>query len=152
MSTNVFVRDLDIADHGRPDRDRLEVVAGGLTLWRGAWPSTPRWCHLCIGMGQLAAGRTPPTEQCWRRLASGRRGRTPNLQGGRVHLIVLAAEVGGRWSGETAQFLQGGMDPPLELYLGMQCARAFATSLLERRPTGSEVPLVDEVLLDTMFV
>ena len=47
-------------------------------------------------------------EQCWRRLASGRSGRTPNSQeGGQAHSVVLALEVGGRWPGETAQFLQG---------------------------------------------
>ena len=64
--TNVFVRDLDIADHVRDGR-RLEVVADGLTLWRRA---------------QLAK---------------------TGGEGGRARLVVLAAEVGGRWSGEIAQ-------------------------------------------------
>ena len=32
MSTNVFVRDLDIADHARLDGRRMEVVTDGLPL------------------------------------------------------------------------------------------------------------------------
>ena len=35
MSTNVFVRDLDLAVHNSLDSRRLEVVADGLTLLRG---------------------------------------------------------------------------------------------------------------------
>ena len=76
-STNVFVRDSDIADHARLDSRRLEVVADGLNLWRGvqlAFNTTP---VSPPGMGQLAAGRTSPTEQCWRRLASGTSGDVP---------------------------------------------------------------------------
>ena len=42
--------------------------------------STPRWCPLSTKTGHPAAGRTPPMDQCWRRLASGRNRRTPNLQ------------------------------------------------------------------------
>ena len=36
MSTNVFVRDMDLAVHNGLDSRRLEVVADGLTPWRGA--------------------------------------------------------------------------------------------------------------------
>ena len=36
VSTNVFVRDMDLAIHNALDSRRLEVVADGLTLWRGA--------------------------------------------------------------------------------------------------------------------
>ena len=36
VSTNVFVRDMDLAVHNALDSRRLEVVADGLTLWRGA--------------------------------------------------------------------------------------------------------------------
>ena len=49
VSTNVFVRDLDLAQRNRFDGRRLEVVADGLTLWQGAQLAidttmvAPRW-------------------------------------------------------------------------------------------------------------
>ena len=95
-------------------------------------------------------------------------------RGGRTGSAVLAAEVEGRWSGETAQFLQGlakarAQSVPWILQerveaawirrwsciLACSAARAFATSLLERRPTpgtGGEVPSVNKVLRDARFV
>ena len=36
MSTNAFVRDMDLAEYNAPDDRRLEIVADGLTLWHGA--------------------------------------------------------------------------------------------------------------------
>ena len=36
MSTNILVRDMDLAAHNNLDGPRLEVVADGLTLWHGA--------------------------------------------------------------------------------------------------------------------
>ena len=36
VSTNVFVRNMDLAVHNDLDSRRLEVVADGLTFWRGA--------------------------------------------------------------------------------------------------------------------
>ena len=36
VTTNMFVRDMDLAAHNALDNRRLEVVADGLTLWRGA--------------------------------------------------------------------------------------------------------------------
>ena len=79
--------------------------------------------------------------------------RYPELVGdrGRAQLVVLAGEVGGQFSAETAQFLtglasakvwelpellQGRAHAPLasqvELVVGCAAARAFALSLLER--------------------
>ena len=36
MASNVFVRDMDLAAFDALDGRRLEIVADGLTLWRGA--------------------------------------------------------------------------------------------------------------------
>ena len=36
MSTNQFVRDLDLGEFNGLDGRRLEVIADGLPLWRGA--------------------------------------------------------------------------------------------------------------------
>ena len=39
MSTNVCVRDMDLAVRNALDSRRLEVVADKLTLWRGSQPA-----------------------------------------------------------------------------------------------------------------
>ena len=36
MSTNVYVRDVDLAEHNVLDNRRMEVVADGLSLWNGS--------------------------------------------------------------------------------------------------------------------
>ena len=94
-------------------------------------------------------------------------------EGGRARLVVLAAEVGGRWSVETAQFLSGlarakAQSAPLLLQgrveaawlrrwsatLACSAARSFAVSLLDRRPvpgTGDAIPSTHEVMRDDRF-
>ena len=91
--------------------------------------------------------------------------------GGRVRLVVLLAEVGGRWSTETAQFLSGlakaRAQEPVVLQaraeaawlrrwsniLACSAARAFALSLLDLRPAPAveDIPSVDEILRDARF-
>ena len=36
VATNVFIRDLDLAEFNAFDNRRVEVIADGLTLWQGA--------------------------------------------------------------------------------------------------------------------
>ena len=89
-----------------------------------------------------------------------------------TRLVVLAAEVGGRWSAETAQFLtalakaRAQEVPPLVLQgraetawvrrwsVMLACSVLFALSLLDRRPvSGSDavVPSVSEVMRESRF-
>ena len=104
VSTNAMVRDLDLSQAGVDGR-RLEVVAEGLSLFGGAQLA------MRCDIGQRFAVRWDC--QGWRRHTrstqsrkkadvprTGRRG-----EGGRARLVVLASEVGGRWSSETASFL-----------------------------------------------
>ena len=91
--------------------------------------------------------------QHWKTLGGGREN-LPRVVGerGRARLVVLGAEVGGRWSGETAEFLAALSKAKAESapenvrdevrrawlrrwrsLLGCTAARALATSLLERR-------------------
>ena len=92
---------------------------------------------------------------------------------GRARLVVLGAEVGGRWSGETAGFLsalsQAKAESAPEIVreevrrawlrrwrnlLSCTAARAFATSFLERRTSPgvtSAVPMEHEVLRESRF-
>ena len=68
VSTNLFVRDLDlpVAPH---DARRLEVVADGLPLFGGpSWPSTPLLCPRCVQMGNPAVSAPVRTGQPWQKL------------------------------------------------------------------------------------
>ena len=101
VTTNVFVRDMDLAVFDVMDSRRLEVVADGLTAFRGALVSAIRrdgtarpGAATRAGVALAAARRTK--ERTYPELTG---------KGGRARLVVLAAEVGGRWSAETAQFL-----------------------------------------------
>ena len=107
VSTNLFVRDLDlpIANH---DARRLEVVADGFPLFGGA--------QLAIDttLVSLVQADGRPRPQCARvdgaALSEARRRKQrtyPELSGtqGCTRLVVLAAEVGGRWSDEAHAFV-----------------------------------------------
>ena len=93
-------------------------------------------------------------------------------EGGRARLVVLATEVGGRWSSEAAQFLSSlawakTRDLPEELQgdaaqawtrrwqrlLSCVAAKAFVQSLLDVVPSGSDgrTPSVHEVICDDRF-
>ena len=105
VTTNVLVRDLDLAEPNAADARRLEVVADGLPLFGGAQLAVdttivstlhangvPRRVH--VDGVVLAAARQRKER------------RYPELVGrrGRARLVVLAVEVCGRWSQETQRF------------------------------------------------
>ena len=109
VSTNVMVRDLDLLPMDHVDARRLEVVADGLPLFHGA--------QVAVDTTMVSPLRRDgtPHAQCARedgaalRLARRRKERAyPELSGehGRARLVVLACEVGGRWSSETQSFLR----------------------------------------------
>ena len=83
---------------------RLEIVADGLPLFGGAQLAIDTsWCRSCTATGQLV-----PEWRTWmaQPIAVARRRKErayPELVGqrARTRLVVLAGEVGGRWSGET---------------------------------------------------
>ena len=148
VSTNVHVRDLDFADLNVVDGRRLEVVADGLSLWHGAQ----------LAINTTLVSLCTATEA----LGGGLQTMTALEKGGRARLVVLAAEVGGRWSKETATFLialakaraesspfilqgrvKGALIHRWSAMLVCSAARAFAVSLLDRRPvpgTGGVIP------------
>ena len=154
VSTNLFVRDLDLPV-ARHDGRRLEVVADGLPLFNGA--------QLAIDPTLVSPVRADglPRRQCayvdGAALAQARRVKQrtyPELSGnhGRARLVVLAAEIGGRWSEEARVFVNQSAKATarsvLRILAGrarqawhhrwssmLACAsaRAFALSLLDRR-------------------
>ena len=160
VSTNLFVRDLDlpVAPH---DARRLEVVADGQPLFGEA-----QFIDTTLVSPVRADGE--PRGQCARQdgaaLAEAHRlkDRTyPELSGsqGRARLVVLAAEVGGRWSEDARSFVSQLARAKVRSFprvlrgrarqawqyrwsdiLSCATARAFALSLLDRRAAlGSTV-------------
>ena len=153
VRTNVFLRDLDLGVGGVLDNRRLEVVVDGLPLFNGAQLAVDT--TLVSPIRRDGAPRPRAHEVNGIALKHARRDKEttyPELagRGGRARLVVLAGEVGGRFSTETAQFLsdlawaktQGVSDllrgrarsawtRRWSAMLGCAAARAFATSLLD---------------------
>ena len=146
---------MDLARPDALDNRRLEIVADGLPLFLGA--------QLAVDTTLVSVLRRDgsPRPRCANEdgaaLAAARRrkeGTYPELTGrnGRTRLVVLACEVGGRWSEEAQDFVRSlarakarGEPPHLRVrarqawrwrwatLLACSAARAFALSLLERR-------------------
>ena len=142
VTTNVMVRDLDLGVPNIADGRRLEVVADGLSLFGGAQLAldttmvSPLHCDGSSRRGAAERDGVALTE------ARRRKERTyPELVGqrNRARLVVLAAEVGGRWSEETKAFVgalargRSRSEPP---FISCAAARAFALSLLNLHGTG----------------
>ena len=132
VATNVFVRDMDLATFNALDGRRLEIVADGLTLWRGA--------QLAVDLRRDGSPKPRAANHDGAALEAARRKKEttyPELagEGGRARLVVLAAEVGGRWNVETAQFLAlAHWSRRWSAILACTAARAFTVSLLDSLP------------------
>ena len=117
VSTNVFVRDMDLTVRNALDSRRLEMVADGLTLLRGA--------QLALDTTMVSPLRRDGTT----------RPRSASFDG-------AALEVARRRKEATYPIL------------ACTATRAFALSLLDRRPvSGSDavVPSVSEVMRESRF-
>ena len=129
VTTNVHVRDMDLAVFNNLDGRRLEVVADGLTLWHGAQLAIDT--TLVSPLHRDGSARARATDHNGAVLVEARRRKEtyPELsgEGGRARLVVLAAEVGGRWNEETATFLSAlaktkALESPLVLQGRVQAA------------------------------
>ena len=106
VTTNVMVRDLDLAERHIADTRRLEVVADGLPLFGGAQLAI----DTTIASTLHANGEARSAHVGGAALSAARRRKErtyPELIGrpGRARLVVLGVEVCGRWSVETQSFL-----------------------------------------------
>ena len=148
VTTNVFVRDLDVAVPNALDGRRLEV-ADGLPLFGGAqlavdttlvWPLHADGSrHAADSDGAVLATARRRKERTYSELVG------PES---RARLVVLALETGGRWSDEAMAFVRllaraKVRSEPRILkkrrwltMLGCAAARALAASLLELRSSG----------------
>ena len=100
VTTNVLVRDMDLAHFNALDSRRFEVVADGLTLWRCA-----QWAVDTILVSPLSrngAARRRAANHDGAALGAVRKRKEDThpetCENGRTRFVVLAAEVGGRWS------------------------------------------------------
>ena len=108
VRTNTFIRDMDLGMHDILDGRRLEVLADGLPLHGGAQLAIDTTMVSPLHRNGVALRRASSRPGVALKLARRRKELTyPKLagDGGRARLVVLAAQVGGRWSAETAQFL-----------------------------------------------
>ena len=127
------------------DGRRLEVVADGLSLWHGAQPAIDTTLVSPLHSDGSARRRAADNDGAALEVARRRKERTyPELagEGGRARLVVLAAEVGGRWSEEPAssqpwrrrvlsllhEFCRAG-SKPRGFVGGAQCSRALQHGL-----------------------
>ena len=174
VRTNVFVRDLDLGVVDQFDTRRLEVVVDGLPLFQGAQMAIDTTLVCPLTREGVAQPRTATVNGARLEVARRRKeARYPELAGdrGRARLVVLAGEVGGRFSDETAQFLRAlasakVRDVPQLLQgrahaawlrrwsamLACAAARAFALSLLDRDCSAGvdgPTPSMHEVLGDS---
>ena len=105
---NVFVRDLDVGVPIAGDGRRLEVVTDGLPLFHGAQLALDATMVSALRCDGTPHRRAAEEDGVVLRAVRRRKERTyPELTGrfGRARLVVLACEVGGRWSEETNNFL-----------------------------------------------
>ena len=166
VTTNVMVRDMDLAAPNPGDARRLEIVADGLPLFGGAQlaiDTTLISTSHCDGSAR--PGTADGCQEEERAHISGAGG--PR---GRARLVVLAGELGGRWSPETSSFLsqlaraKSRHEPRIlrqrvqqawrsrwQAILSCAAAKAFARSLLELRTTAGadgDTPASHDVLRD----
>ena len=109
MTTNTFLRDLNLDGVGPRDGRRIEVIANGLPLWQGAQLAvdTTLVCPANNNNG-IAQPGTADGDGAWLQEARQRKERTYRelLNSRRCRLVVVALEVGGRWSKEAYSFVQ----------------------------------------------
>ena len=177
MRTNVFVRDMDLGAFNLYDTRRLEVVVNGLPLFGGAQLVVDTTLVGPLTREGEAKPRAATVSGACLAVARRRKEtRYPELVGdqGRARLVVLAGEVGSRFSLETAHFLRclasakvRGVPQILQgrahaawlrrwsSMLACAAARAFALSLLTENCSpdmDGPTPSVHEVLGDFRHV
>ena len=107
VSVNAFVRDLNI-DAAPGDGRRLEVVANGLPLWGGAQIAVDTTLVSPVQRDGLPRPRAAEVDGVALQAAELKKRTTYRdvVSSRRCRLVVMALEVGGRWSEEAIRFIQ----------------------------------------------
>ena len=168
--TNMFVRDMDLGVPVAGDNRRLEVVIDGLPL-HGAVDTTLVSSVRGSGEPRQGAATTDGVALTQARRRKEKTYRELTGQGPGARLVVLALEVGGRWSAEAKSFvgakararsgprvLRRRMEQAWRLrwcsILSCAAARSFAMSLLGLKGTigaDGHAPMPHEVECDHRF-
>ena len=173
VSMNVMMRDFDIpGPHAAIDGRGLEVIVDGLPLFDGAHLALDTTMVSPIHRDGRAKRGTSARNGVVLQDARRKKDRTYqelNGAGGRARLVVLAAEVGGRWSvggcrvprprSTTAHAKRGRVQSAWlrrwRSLLVCNATKAFALSLLDKRPplgVGGDTPSGHEVTRECRFV
>ena len=170
VRTNVLVRDLDLGVMNHLDGRRLEVIADRLPLFGGVQLAVDTTLVSALRGDSMPRRGANQHAGVALREARARKERTyPELarEGGRARQVVLAGEVGGRWSSETQDFLCAlakakARSAPLlsrskvhsawlRRILACTAAKAFAASLLDSSASAGadgDTPTTQQVLCD----
>ena len=107
VSTNILLRDLN-THSSRTDERRIEVIANGLPLWNGSQLAIDTTLVSPLTSQAEPRRHQRTTAGAALRIARRTKERTyPELVGGgRARLVVVAKELGGRWSTEAATLLR----------------------------------------------
>ena len=168
---NAMLRDFDLGAPNRLDSRRVEILADGLPLFGGAQLAVDTTLVSALHCDGSAHSHAANVDGAVLLAARRRKERTyPELvtPRARARLVVLAGEVGGRWSEETRRFLsllakaKARSEPHILRkrveqawrlrwggILACAAARAFAASLLDLRLAGGvdgDVPASHEVV------
>ena len=109
VRTNVFVRDLNLGAARPDDGRRIEVIADGLPLFHGAQLAVDATLVSALHTSGEPRPRAAGNDGAALQTARRRKERTyPELIGEsrRARLVVVALEVGGRWSSEAWTFVR----------------------------------------------
>ena len=176
VSSNVMVRELDLRAPDVHDGRRLEVVAEGLPDFGGAQlalDTTSASALHCDGSARPHAADIDGVALSPRRRRKELTYPEVECPRCRARLVVLAGEVGGRWSAETMSFLgllakaraqsethqkrrrvEQAWRIQLSCMLACAAGRAFAASLLEQRVSigcDGNAPVSHKVVADHRY-
>ena len=108
VTTNIRIQDMDIVAPNRLDERRIKILVDGLPLFHGAQIAVDTTLVSVLRRDGVPRPRCPDVDGAALEVARRTKERRyAELSGrhGRTRLVVLGAEVGGRWSQETAHFL-----------------------------------------------
>ena len=178
VAENVLLHALNVPALSNRDNRQIEVVANGLPLFGGAQLAVDTTLVSPIRRNGTAQPRADAEDGVQLRTARGRKERKYHelLVSRRCRLVVLALEVGGRWSDEATRFVQqlakakartvpAILRPSVRAacfhrwtgMLAVAAQRALAATLMELPVDDAEcvdggAPTLEDVLLDARLV
>jgi hypothetical protein len=175
---NAFLRDMNLNGISNRDQRQIEVLAIGLPLWRGMQLAVDTTLVSPVRRNGMPQPGTENNDGCWLLEARRRKERKYHelLNSRRCRLVVVALEVGGRWSQEASQFIgllskAKARTAPRSMQAAVKAAfmhrwsgiiavaaqRSLAASLLDipmhdAAAVDGECPVLEDILADARLV